>query len=174
MTSKELHDWVEKKGVPAKWQMPVVQLLRGLLEEERVWPRVVTFEASLLVALYWRDLTINARSNGDVMMFVSCDSGPGSQQIPLGADWVREAIRLAPKKPDTLKEAGIYPCNPFVNYTNEKPAPSRVGGYRTPITPRPTFVHQAWADVFLQSGVVIRAGDLLTVDQSGQAKPYKP
>jgi hypothetical protein len=162
MTSRELHDWVEKQGVPAKWQMPVVQLLRGLLEEERVWPTVRM--TGSLVQMHWLRTTIHLAGER-VTMFLPQDSGPGSQMVILGPDWVREALRLAPKKPDTLRE--VFP---FSIFRNEKPAPPRVGGYRIPITPRPTFMHR-WADVYLQSGVVIRAGDILVVDQSGKVVP---
>ena len=102
MTSGELHDWVEKQGVPAKWQLPVIQLLRGLLEEERVWPRVTCGKA--VATLCWANHLMDLRRYGNVTMHICDDRGvPFGQQIPLGPDWVREAIRLAPKKPDTLR-----------------------------------------------------------------------
>jgi len=170
MTSRELHDWVEKQGVPAKWQMPVVQLLRGLLEEDRVWPH---FSGNAWLTLSWDRMEVLLLPTSEVLLGIMDDwsmrracyagSGHGMQRIPLGADWVREAIRLAPKKPDTLKEAGIYPCNPFVNYTNEKPAPSLVGGYKASkpvVTPLPTGPVAAssyrWQELFLPSGTAVQ------------------
>lgn len=153
MTSRELHTWVEKQGVPAKWQLPMVTLLGRLLDEERVWPTIPVIACRgplvdrVIVPMLWRYMTVNLFDDGAVKMFVRSDRGPGAQGIPLGADWVREVVRLAPKKPDELWRV----CGPPTVLKNFKPAPEVVGGYKqeAAITPVGASSMVGWDRLYL-------------------------